>query len=480
MKLKYIILFLFLTPLLLAETGKITFLNGTVDVQKKGNWYWEAAKINKNVSNGDKIRTRLQSRAEVLLPDNSFLKIEENTVFQVKIVDSEKENEYSFFPLTREVSADFEKLLTSRQIKTIESPNDVATVKGTEFTTGVNQGKRTFVRVRKGNVEDKSKSAGNFVIVSSNQLSDIKPGEDPPPPQDTLGEYPSLINAVQEEPKAAIRFELKINMNKFVFTEPLILTQGLKIQGISNPGAQVSAGSAVALADATGNFQLIVSVREGLNTISINSQLGKQAKTAELRVFINSAPPRLTLKKPENSRFISRPRYELEGAIDDQTPMDQVDLFVDQRFVGKFSAKSNFRIPVILKEGLNELTITSRDRSGNVVKETESLFLDTIKPQIVILQPAASGKIIDLPPNPPTGRQRPETFIVSGRVLDPQPSSGLKKVSINNVSVQLSPNGQFELPLKLKDGVNELIFIALDRAGNEQQVSRGIIVHRGS
>lgn len=202
--------------------------------------------------------------------------------------------------------------------------------------------------------------------------------------------------------------------------------------------------------------------------------------STELRVFINSEPPKLTVKKPENSRFISRARYELEGVIDDLTPMDQIDLFVDQRLVGKFSAKSNFKIPVILKEGLNELTITSRDRSGNVFKETESLFLDTIKPQIVVLQPAASGKIIDLAPNPPTGRQRPETFIVSGRVLDPQPSSGLEKVSINNVSVQLSPNGQFELPLKLKYGVNELIFIALDRAGNEQQVSRGIIVRRGS
>lgn len=480
MKLKYIALFLFLTPILFSETGKITFQNGTIEVQKKDDSHWEAATINRNGSNRDRILTRLQSLSEVLLPGNSSLRIEKNTVFEAKIVALEEKKENNFFPLLEEVSTNFEILLPSNHRPKIESPIAAVAINGTEFTEGLNRGKRTFFRVKNEKAEYPSKSTGSFERLGSHLSSNVEPSGGSLPTRDTLDEYPSRKNAVQKEANAGVRLELKINMNKFVFTEPSILDQGLIIQGITNPGAHVSAGSAVTLADATGNFQLIVSVREGINIININSQLSGQMISKELRVFINSELPKLTVKKSGNSRFISRARYELEGVIDDLTPMDQIDLFIDQRLVGKFSAKSNFRVPVILKEGLNELTITARDRSGNVFKEIESLFLDTIKPQIVVLQPTTSGKIIDLAPNPPTDRKRPETFTVSGRVLDPQPSSGLEKVSINNVSVQLSPNGQFELPLKLKYGVNELIFIAVDRAGNEQQVSRGIIVRKGS
>ena len=99
---------------------------------------------------------------------------------------------------------------------------------------------------------------------------------------------------------------------------------------------------------------------------------------------------------------------------------------------------------------------------------------------VAIIRPATSGLVINLPPNPPTSLQRPKTIIVVGRVLDPQPSSGLEKVSVNGVSIQLSPNGQFELPIKLHIGSNNILFIGRDRAGNEKRVSRTILVRRGN
>ena len=85
---------LFLATLVFAEDGKITFLIGSVEVQPKGESTWKRAYINRKIADGDRIRTRLQSRCELKLPDESSIKIQENTVFEVKIIDAEKEEEF--------------------------------------------------------------------------------------------------------------------------------------------------------------------------------------------------------------------------------------------------------------------------------------------------------------------------------------------------------------------------------------------------
>ena len=479
MKHSFYLLSLFLFSIAFADTGNISFVIGKVDVQKKGKSSWESVFIDKEIENGDRIRTRLQSRCEVLLPDESLLNIGENTVFEIKIVDSKKEEEYSFFLWIGKVTAKFKKLVSSKQRRTIESPSAVVAVRGTEFSMGVDQGKRTSVRVKSGKVEYTSKSTGKSVFVGVNQISTVVPGQDPTPPRES-DDSEQLIEMEGESSDDEVRVKLQINLSKFTFTEQSVRTQGLKIPGTSNPGAQISAGSAIAVADASGSFQLLVAVNEGLNSVNITAKLDDQTASTKLRVFINTEKPNITLKRPVNSRFVRIGKYDLEGAIADETPMDQVELFINKRQVGKFGGKSNFRIPIILKEGLNELTITARDRSGNTKQESQTLFLDSIKPQIVVTRPATSGQIINLPPNPPSALQRPKIYIVGGRVLDPQPSSGLEKVTVNGVSIQLSPNGQFELPIRLKVGVNQIVFIARDRAGNEQRVTRAVIVRRGN
>jgi hypothetical protein len=93
---------------LFAKDGKVIFVIGTVDVQRT-NGNWEKVNLNSTVYTGDRIRTRLQSRCEVELPDESTLEIEENTVFEVKEIEQEESKEYSFFLWLGEVTAKFKK-----------------------------------------------------------------------------------------------------------------------------------------------------------------------------------------------------------------------------------------------------------------------------------------------------------------------------------------------------------------------------------
>ncbi len=533
---KQFFLFFFLSiAFLSANEGKVTFVIGTVDIQKDGESQWTRVTYNQRISNGDRIRTRLQSRCELRLPDESTIKIEENTVFEVKILDEEKEEEFSFFLWLGNVSAKFKKIVSSRQSRTIESPSAVVAVRGTEFSVAVDQGRRTILKVKSGKVEYMSKATGKKVIVKSNQFSSVAPGKDPTPPQrqddeggregagilggaagtgegapgdgqggqEAGGQEQGGQQGAQEGGGQGTgdqnaggqgtggqgagtggqrqeQLTLNIDLNKFVYTEPSILGQGLQIKGSTLPGAQVKIGATVVVANSGGLFSGYVNVREGLNVVDISARKDGQFLSSKVRVYVNTSPPKLNIKRPVNSRFTNVSRYNLEGTINDATPMDEIELILNSRKVGKFAAKSSFRIPLVLKEGLNEFALVAQDRSGNTESLTESLFLDSIKPQIVINRPATSGMVINIPPNPPSGRQSPRTVVVTGRVIDPQPSSGLETVSVNGAAIQLSPNGQFETPIQLHLGTNELIFNSRDRAGNVQRVTRTIVVKRGN
>ena len=135
-------------------------------------------------------------------------------------------------------------------------------------------------------------------------------------------------------------------------------------------------------------------------------------------------------------------------------------------------------MPVVLREGLNEIQVSAEDQAGNASTITENLILDTVDPQIIIIRPAASGTPIRIPPPTPDLQQPPKSFVVRGRVIDPQPSSGIEKVTLNGIPMQLTANGQFDFNLQLRIGVNELVFIAQDRAGNESRIIRTIVVRR--
>jgi hypothetical protein len=461
---------------LFAKDGKVIFVIGTVDVQRT-NGNWEKVNLNSTVYTGDRIRTRLQSRCEVELPDESTLEIEENTVFEVKEIEQEESKEYSFFLWLGEVTAKFKKIVGANQKREIESPSAVVAVRGTEFTVGVDQGENTRLSVKSGIVDYRSKATGKFVTVVANQSSTIAPGQDPTTPVSTdSGDKDGQQNKGGSDSDSDMF--LSLNISKFLFTETSVLSSGISIPGETLPGSQIQAGSNTSFAGTNGRFQVAAAVREGVNVIQINATNGGASASQQVTVNVNTMAPLLTVKKPLNSRFVNSSRYELEGSINDGTPMDQVELRINGQRQGKYAPQSNFRMPVVLREGLNEIQVSAEDQAGNASTITENLILDTVDPQIIIIRPAASGTPIRIPPPTPDLQQPPKSFVVRGRVIDPQPSSGIEKVTLNGIPMQLTANGQFDFNLQLRIGVNELVFIAQDRAGNESRIIRTIVVRR--
>jgi hypothetical protein len=473
---RLISIFLLATTLLFADEGKVSLVIGSVDVLRSGSDQWEPVRLDGNVANGDRIRTKLQSRCEIELPDQSLLQISENTVFEVKIVDSPAEEEYSFFLWLGNITAKFKKLFKARQSRTIESPSAVVAVRGTEFAMQVQANKATYLRVYEGSVEYTSKSTGGSVLVGANQSSEVSEGQDPTQPEEDEEASGELIPENDES-----GLDLRVNLGSPVITDPAVRANGLSLPGSALPGATVNVAGSPIQVDASGRFRAVVPVTEGLNRFDVVASKDAASVSQSVRVFVNTEYPRLTIKRPVNLRYTNQSRYELEGAVTDNTPLDQVEIFVSGRKMGTFAPKSNFRFPIILREGENEMLVVASDRSGNATQEVERLFLDTIKPQIVVIKPAASGQVINLPPNPPGNtRQKPRSYIVSGRIIDPQPSSGIERITVNGEAVRLAPNGQFERTIQLQVGVNQILFIALDLAGNEQRVTSSVVVRRGN
>jgi hypothetical protein len=65
--------------------------------------------------------------------------------------------------------------------------------------------------------------------------------------------------------------------------------------------------------------------------------------------------------------------------------------------------------------------------------------------------------------------------IIRGIVIDPQPSSGIKKITLNGKEIKPNSDGTFTTKIPLRKGDNRLNFIIEDMAGNILHDSSRII-----
>ena len=70
------------------------------------------------------------------------------------------------------------------------------------------------------------------------------------------------------------------------------------------------------------------------------------------------------------------------------------------------------------------------------------------------------------PPRPPGMEINKFEQTVRGVIIDPEPSSGIKRISINGKEIQPNSDGSFETTIILRRGVNNLNFIVEDLSGN--------------
>jgi len=134
--------------------------------------------------------------------------------------------------------------------------------------------------------------------------------------------------------------------------------------------------------------------------------------------------------------------------------------------VAEVEGRGSFNRTIILKEGKNNIRVVATDRSGNSKEFVQQLFLDTVKPILTITEPAAPTHVRFAPPPPPTVTDFRVEQTIRGIIIDPEPSSGIKRISINGKEVKPNSDGSFETTILINRGINNLNFVVEDLAGN--------------
>ncbi len=470
------------------SSARVKFLLGNVQLMRQGKTSWSKLRFNQRVFEGDRIRTALNARVELQMPDGSVIKINENSMFDVKEIrtpQNEREDKMKFTLWVGSIFAKFQKIIEQRQSREVESPSAVVAVRGTEFDMEVDQQQTTTVRVYEGRVALRSKQVAGEVLVGSNQQAKVEKGKPPTPPKP----FQAPQGGEEEEAQqtgGTREFRFKLNLKKFQFTEPGEVAGGLLLTGRALPGMKVTVNGLPLTVDANGMFKGRVPVQEGLNVLHVVAEYKGKRKEQTVRVLVNTKKPKIKLARPLTSAFTNRRDYSLSGAVFDQTPGDRVKVFINDELVTEVMGQGSFNRTIILNEGKNDIRVVAEDISGNRTVHVEQIFLDTVKPVLTITEPAQPVYVRFEPPRPPGekvhfGDER-FTQTIRGIVIDPEPSSGIKRILVNGQEIKPNNDGSFEAQVFLKralpgrKGENRLIFIVEDLAGNILRDNSRVII----
>jgi len=446
------------------SSAKVKFVIGDVQRLPAKQTSWLKAKLNGKVFQGDRIKTASNSRVEIEMPDGSKLRIDQSTIFDIKEIKTKEddgEDKMSFSLWAGNIWAKFKKVVSGRQDRRIESPSAVVAIRGTELEINVDQQLTTKVSVSEGLVAVSSKDADGQVMVGSNQQTTVRKGHAPTEPTQSSGQGP------QTNPG---EFVLQVDKIPVQQTDPAVLGGGVRISGRTLPGARVNASGIPLNVGPNGQFSGTVTVREGFNNVQITAEKDGKSASEALRVFVNTRRPQIQLSTPLVSGFLNKRDYSLSGAVFDETPLDKVKVYFNGDEVAEVRGRGTFNRTLILHEGRNDIKIAAIDLSKNSTELAERIFLDTVKPIITITEPAQPNFFRLEPPAPPDriNSARGERFAQSirGVIIDPQPSSNLKRILINGKEIQPNTDGSFQTEIFLTRGENRLQIFTEDLAGN--------------
>jgi len=442
-----------------SNKANVKFVIGNVELQKNQQTNWEKVGLNTSIYEGDRIKTTANSRVEIDMPDGSVIKINENSVFNVKEIktpENDGEDKMSFTLWAGKIWGSFKKIFSDRQERNIDSPSAVVAIRGTTIEMEVDMQLKTTVRVIEGKVGVTSKDADGEVIVTTNQETTIEKGKAPTNPE----------NFVPGSGDGSEAFPFRLNLRKFVFTDPAVLGAGIPVSGNIPVGAKLFANGIAVPVSPNGSFNTRLRVKEGINNIKLHATKENKSVSRNVKIYVNTKKPDIRLSTPLVSGFYNRRDYSLSGAIFDLTPNDKIKVKLNGEELAEVEGRGSFNRTIILKEGKNNIRVVATDRSGNSKEFVQQLFLDTVKPILTITEPAAPTHVRFEPPPPPAVTDFRVKQTIRGIVIDPEPSSGIKRISINGKDIKPNSDGSFETTIFINRGMNNLNFVVEDLAGN--------------
>ena len=213
-----------------------------------------------------------------------------------------------------------------------------------------------------------------------------------------------------------------------------------------------------------GQFQGLVFLSPGPNALTFQATDGSGKSVSVVRMITLStqgpppppqqdhAPPVITVTFPTNSPFeTTEQMVTVTGTIQDDSGLVATASMGNTPLV--LDAGGNFSVPATLQGGGNVLVLTAMDGAGNVVTTTLVVTRtdapDTTPPFIQIIQPARDPAYVNMP-----------SVLVEG-VTEPGAS-----LNMDNTPVLVLPDGRFQVPVSLQEGVNSFLFSVTDQAGN--------------
>jgi hypothetical protein len=138
-----------------AQKGVITYLEGAVQVKKSGEAQWTPGGPNMILGEKDQIRVPEQARAELILDNQSVLRLSGNTVLTLQTLEEEKgsrrENSRMQISLGR-LWLKMGKLFNPASRCDVRTPTVIAGVQGTVYQLSVAGDQSTTIQVYEGAV----------------------------------------------------------------------------------------------------------------------------------------------------------------------------------------------------------------------------------------------------------------------------------------------------------------------------------------
>ncbi len=190
----------------------------------------------------------------------------------------------------------------------------------------------------------------------------------------------------------------------------------------------------------------------------------------DLALYADVWPPTLSLRAPRADTYLntSRPVFELDWS-DLGTGVDSASLAIRANgsalAVSCTASVSGGICTVVnpLPDGSVTVSATVKDRVGNTSDPSAVNFtIDTVPPAVLVTEPT-NGVLTN---------HRDQTFI--GTVNEPG------TLTINGSVVTAAPDNSFSAPVSLQEGINTVVLVAKDRAGNMGQASVSLTLDTAS
>lgn len=137
------------------DTAKVTLLEGKAELIKKGMIKAQPLMLGDYIAHGDRISTKKGSRIELKLPDNSLIRFDEFTTFEIVCVEFDKKAKQRNINISMVLGktwANVSKIFGQRGHFAVSTKTAVAGVRGTIYRVNVEEDNSVLVKVYWGEV----------------------------------------------------------------------------------------------------------------------------------------------------------------------------------------------------------------------------------------------------------------------------------------------------------------------------------------